>query len=50
MEALVVAAKTWGVRPSQLLAIADPMVALDLDLAATCIWNRLKINALDDED
>ena len=45
MEALVVAAQTWRVRPSQLLAIADPMLALDLDLAATCIWSRLKSNA-----
>jgi hypothetical protein len=31
----MVAAKTWGCRPSALLAIEDPVLALMVDLAAT---------------
>ena len=35
MLAIMAGAKTWGCRPSSLLAIEDPVLALMVDLAAT---------------
>jgi hypothetical protein len=50
MEALVVAAQTLGVRPSDLLAIEDRMLALNLDLAAVVVLHRLKREARQNSD
>ena len=40
MVALAVTAKTFGTRPSALLAMEDPMLALELDLAAALALER----------
>jgi len=49
MDALVTTAWKFRVRPSTLLAIADPVLALSLDLAATVVLNRLEAEAAEEE-
>jgi hypothetical protein len=39
--AVVAAAKMWGVRPSQLLAMEDPVLSLNFDLAMTARVNQV---------
>ncbi len=45
MEALVSTAARFHTRPSTLLAIADPVLALNFDLAGTVVLNRLEREA-----
>lgn len=45
MLVLAVTAKTFGARPSALAAIADPLLALELDLAAAALLARAKQQA-----
>jgi hypothetical protein len=48
MEPLIVTAKAFCQRPSTLLAIEDPMLALSFDLAAAAVLARLKREAEED--
>jgi hypothetical protein len=48
MEPLVLTAQTFGQRPSSLLDIRDPMLALDFDLAAMAAWVRIKARAAEE--
>ncbi|HWE50465.1 MAG TPA: hypothetical protein VG273_11770 [Bryobacteraceae bacterium] len=50
MEALAVTARTFRVRPSELLAIEDRMLALNLDLAAMAVINRLEREARENRE
>ena len=50
MEALAVTAREFRVRPSELLAIVDPVTALNFDLAAMVVLQRLKREASEDEE
>jgi hypothetical protein len=45
MEPLIATAKAFSQRPSTLLAIEDPVLALSFDLAATAVLAKLKREA-----
>lgn len=48
MEALAVTARKFHQRPSALLDIRDPLLALNFDLAAAAVLNRLDREAFED--
>ena len=48
MDPLVLTAEAFQQRPSSLLDIQDPMLALDFDLAAMGVLVRLKRDAQED--
>jgi ABC-type phosphate/phosphonate transport system ATPase subunit len=48
MAPLIATAKAFYQRPSTLLAIEDPVLALNFDLAATAVLARLKQEAEED--
>ena len=47
MVAVAVTAETFRTRPSELLAITDPVVALNLDMAAAAVLGREMEKATD---